>query len=171
MQAPIKRKEEVESSISLPVVLEKTIRSSELDFNLQRHLPAQEASGTGVDVRGEKGGRTEGGRHLRERTGSGVEVTGVDAAFGGSPSSRRGTTLSSPIRPKSPHFLSKVNPEVPANEAVSRTKGCPSRSQLRAAAPLRKTTAGGTSPASSSTTAERAAERPQSIGLSEGGRS
>ena len=118
MQAPIKRKEEVESSIRLPVVLEKTIRSSELDFNLQRHLPAQEASRTGVDVGGEKGGRTEGGRHLRERTGSRVKVTGVDTAFGGSPSSRRGTTLSSPNRPKSLHFLSKVNPEVPANEAV-----------------------------------------------------
>ena len=81
--------------------------------------------GQGWDVGGEKGGRTEGGRYLRERTGSSVEVTGVDAVFGGSPSSRRSTTVSSLIRAERPHFLSKVNPEVSTNEAVSGRKAVP----------------------------------------------
>ena len=66
MQAPIKGEEEIESCSRLPVALKETIRGGELDFNLQRHLPTQEASGAGVYVGGEKEGGPKRRRHCRE---------------------------------------------------------------------------------------------------------
>ena len=56
MQASIEGEEKIESRIGSPVALKEEVRSSELDFNLQSHLLAQDTSGARVDVRGEKEG-------------------------------------------------------------------------------------------------------------------